>query len=587
MESLQVRQTDGGEYVFAVKVEPGQPAVSVLRDLLPDLIAGLRYEKTMRWDSDGVAYPRPIRWIVALLGDQVIPFEYARAVSGRTTRGLRIYGSPSLTLGRAEDYWQVMADQDIVVDRAERRERVASQIAEIAAEVDGRVPDDPALLDEVTDLVESPVALLGQFEERYLELPPEVLMSVMKKHQRYFSVVSRSTGELLPYFIAVANGQPADPDLVRQGYEDVLRARYADAEYFWRHDRERPLESYRPRLATLTFQERLGSMLEKSDRLVKLVRRLAAGWGLDPGLESLAERAAYLCKADLVTGMVVEMTSLQGIMGRYYALHSGEPEAVAQAIEEHYRPRFAGDRLPETPIGALLAVADRLDSLAGLFAIGLIPTGVADPFGLRRAALGLIQILIGHEHSFSVREGLRIAAQLLPVEATEERIEEAATFVEGRLRAWLLEEGYRYDVVDAVLAERGDDPYRAYRTVQDMAKLVEEPDWSEVLVAYARCKRIVRDIEERYPLRPERLTEPAAQALYHAYLQAREQVSPDGDVAALAAALRALKDPINVFFTDILVMAEDPDLRAARLGLVQHVAALPDGIADLSRLQGF
>ncbi|HEX77548.1 MAG TPA: glycine--tRNA ligase subunit beta [Dehalococcoidia bacterium] len=587
VESLQRRQTEGGEYVFAVKVEPGQPTTRVLRDRLPHLIAGLHFEKTMRWNSDGVAYPRPLRWIVALFGDRVIPFQYARVVSGRATRGLRMRGSPTLTLERAEDYWQVMTDEGIVVDRVERRRQVASQIAKLAASVDGRVPDDPALLDEVTDLVESPAALLGRFEEEYLSLPPEVLMTVMKKHQRYFPVVHRSTGELLPYFITVANGQPADPDLVREGYEDVLRARYADATYFWRHDRERPLESYRPRLATLTFQERLGSMLEKSDRLVELVKRLAPRLGLDPSLEPLAERAAYLCKADLVTSMVVEMTSLQGIMGRYYALHSGEPEEVAWAIEEHYRPRFAGDQLPETPIGVLLAVADRLDSLAGLFAIGLVPTGTADPFGLRRAALGLIQILIGHEHTFSVREGLRTAAELLPVEASDERIEEAAVFVEGRLRAWLLDEGYRYDVVDAVLAERGDDPYRAYVTVQDMARLVEEPDWNEVLIAYARCKRIVRDIQERYPLRPELLSEPSARRLYEAYLQAREQVSPEGDVAGLAAALRALKDPINTFFTDILVMAEDPDLRAARLGLVQHVAALPDGIADLSRLQGF
>jgi glycyl-tRNA synthetase len=304
-------------------------------------------------------------------------------------------------------------------------------------------------------------------------------------------------------------------------------------------------------------------------------------------LQTLAERAAYLCKADLVTGMVVDMTSLQGVMGRYYALASGEPEAVAVAIEEHYLPRFAGDRLPETPIGALLAVADRLDSLAGLFAVGLAPTGSADPFGLRRAALGLIQILIGREQSFSVREGLRVATELLPVEASSERLEEAAAFVEGRLRVWLLDGGYRFDAVDAVLTARGDDPLRAYRTVRDLTRQVEAADWNEVLVAYARCKRIVRDLKERYPLRPERLTEPSAQGLCLAYLAVRDRVTPAGDAADLVAVLRALKDPINAFFTDILVMAEDPDVRAARLGLVQHVAALPDGIVDLSRLQGY
>jgi glycyl-tRNA synthetase len=608
LESLQRRQTDSGEYVFAIKVEPGQPTPMVLAELLPRLIAELHFEMTMRWDSDGVTYPRPLRWIVALYGDQVIPFHYARITSGRVSRGLHIHRSPALTIARAEDYWQVMAEANVIVDRAARRQRVAAQVAELATSVGGIVPDDPALLDEVTDLVEAPVALLGEFEPEYLSLPPEVLMGVMRKHQRYFPVVKsdeamgqRDNEEsekragphylkplaLLPYFIVVANGKPIEPALVARGYADVLRARYADAVYFWRHDRERPLESYRPRLATLTFQEQLGSMLDKSDRLVQLVERLAPRMDLDPALYPLARRAAYLCKADLVTGMVIEMTSLQGIMGRYYALSSGEPEVVAWAIEEHYLPRFAGDYLPETPIGTLLAIADRLDSLAGLFAVGLAPTGSADPFGLRRAALGLIQILIGRERSFSIREGLRMAAELLPVTVSPECWQETVAFIEGRLRAWLLDEGYRFDVVDAVLAARGDDPLQAYRTVQKLAREVEAPDWGEILVAYARCKRIVRDLKERYPLWPDRLSEPSTQQLYQAYLAVRDRVLSTGEVTELVAALRALKEPINRFFTDILVMTEDPDVRSARVGLVQHVAALPDGIVDLSRLQGF
>lgn len=593
--SLQRRQADGGEYVFAVKVEPGAPTPEVLVDLLPCLIAGLRFEKTMRWDSDGVAYARPLRWIVALWGDQVIPFRYARAISGRVSRGLRIEDSPPLTIARAESYWQTMAEAGIVVDRATRRRQVAEQIAALAAQVNGRVPKDEELLDEVADLVEAPAAILGQFEAEYLSLPSEVLMGVMKKHQRYFPVVrqgdaameSDKADGMLPYFIAVANGRPRNPMLVGQGYADVLRARYADAAYFWRHDRERKLADYRPRLAGLTFQQQLGSMLDKSERLMRLVRRLASQLSLDATTTAAAERAAFLCKADLVTGMVVEMTSLQGIMGRYYALASGEPEAVAWAIEEHYRPRFAGDRLPESAAGIALALADRLDSLMGLFAVGLAPSGSADPFALRRAALGLIQILVGHRRAFSIRKGLQQAAALLPVPAAEERIEEAATFVEGRLRAWLLDEGYRYDVVDAVLAARGDDPDRAYRTVQELAQAVEAPGWNDLLVAYARCLRIVRELKERYALDEERLTEPAARALLAAYRTVREQVSPAGNVASLVAALRALKDPINTFFTEILVMAEEPAVRAARLGLVQHVAALPEGIADLSRLQGF
>ncbi|GAB4565905.1 MAG: glycine--tRNA ligase [Anaerolineae bacterium] len=587
VSSLERRQVEGGEYVFAVRVEQGAPAVTVLSEALPRLIAGLHFEKTMRWNESGVAYSRPLRWYVALWGDQVIPFEYAGVASGRTSRGPRCTGSADLTIPSADAYWSILEEQGVIADRQARREAVQEQISRLAATVDGVVPEDPALLDEVTDLVESPAALLGHFESRYLDLPPEVLMSVMKKHQRYFPVMHKETGELLPYFITVANGQPEDPDLVRRGYEDVLRARYADAAYFWHHDRERPLEAYRPKLQTLTFQEKLGSMLEKSDRLVRLVSPLASMLGIDPALLPLAERAAYLCKADLATGMVVDMTSLQGIMGRYYALHSGEDPAVATAIEEHYMPRFAGDRLPQTPLGILLAIADRLDSLAGLFAVGLAPTGSADPFGLRRAALGVIQILIGHELDFSIREGLEAARQLLPVPMTEAQLQEAADFVVGRLRAWLLEEGYRFDVVDAVVAAQGDNPTRAARATRELAEAVEQPDWNDVLVAYARCKRIVRDLEERLPLAPEQLPEPSAQALLQAYHAVSDRVKGEKSVPVLVAALRDLRDPINAFFTDILVMAEDPQVRAARLALVQHVAALPDGIADLTRLQGF
>jgi glycyl-tRNA synthetase len=596
VEELQVRDVDGGSYVFAVQRVAGQPAAAVLPGLLTQLIAGLRFDKSMRWDSDGVAFSRPIRWLTALLGSQVIPFTYARATSGRISRGLRSLGSPPIEIPRADIYLDLMAQHGVVVDYDSRRELVRQQVAAAAATVGGLVADEPALLDEVTNLVEQPAAILGSFEEQYLGLPSDVLVTVMKKHQRYFPVV-RDAGAipgpqdgsrpLMPYFVTVANGEPQDPAVVRAGNEAVIRARYADAAFFVEHDRQQPLEAFTPRLDTLTFQEQLGSMLDKVHRLEQLVPWLAGGLGLSEAEQATAQRAAALCKSDLATSMVVEMTSLQGIMGREYALNSGEPPAVAQAIFEHYLPRASGDRRPQTLPGLVVGLANRLDSIAGLFAVGLEPTGSADPYHLRRDALGIVQNLAEAGLSFSVAEGLGEAARLLPIEASEKSRARALAFVVGRLENWLRDLGYPYDVVQAVLAEQGDNPALARQTVDDLAKAVALPDWPAVLTAYARCKRIVRSLPEHYPLASGQDPEPATEALTVAYQAAASAIQANQDVPTLYAALQSLVGPINRFFDDVLVMAEDPELRKARLGLVQHIAALPDGIADLSQLQGF
>ncbi len=587
VEALEVRAEGKKSYVVAVKREPGRDAGEVLAEALPKLIASLRFGKTMRWNETNVAFSRPIRWLLALHGERIIPFTYAGLTASHVTRGPRPLGSPELTVERAESYHAVMSKHYVIVDRALRRRRVKEQIIALSKGMGGHVPDDPALLDEVTDLVEWPVAIRGSFEEKYLNLPKDVLITVMKKHQRYFPIVHAETGEMLPYFIAVSNGLRKDMSIVRRGYEDVLRARFADAEFFVREDLKKPLEEFLPKLHTLTFQEKLGSMLEKQQRIEKLTPLLADALGLTPEEKTWAERAAHLCKADLATHMVIEMTSLQGIMGREYARHWGEPEPVAIAIYEHYLPRFAGDALPETKPGMVLAIADRLDSLVGLFAVGLKPTGSADPYGLRRAALGLVHILIGRQLPFSLRKYLAETAKLQPVPVSQEVLEEVWNFVVDRLRVWLREQGLPHDVVEAAIAERGDDPYAAYRSATALAEAVQAPDWPEVLIAYARAKRIVRDLKETYPLAPEYYTEPAAQALYEAWQAARAKVDADPEVPTLVEALRELKDPINRFFTEILVMAEDPRVREARLALVQRVAALPDGIADLSKLQGF
>ncbi len=608
---LVVREADGGTYVFAVQRLTGQPALAVLPELLAKLVASIRFEKSMRWDSDGIAFSRPLRWLVALFGDQVVPFTYAKAQSGRTSRGLRPLDSPPIEISSAAAYFDLMAQHGIVVDREQRQALIRQQLAEIAATVGGAVSDEPALLEEVTDLVEQPCAILGHFEERYLSLPTDVLTTVMKKHQRYFPVVrnqvDREIGNhpggtseeggaarpphylptLLPYFITVANGIPREPDVVRAGNEGVIRARYADAAFFVEHDRRQPLAAFTPRLATLTFQEQLGSMLDKVQRLERLVPWVAQQLGLSVEEQATAGRAAALCKSDLATSLVVEMTSLQGAMGREYALSSGESPAVAQAIFEHYLPRSSGDKRPASLPGLALGLANRLDSIAGLFAVGLEPSGSADPFGLRRDALGIVQNLVEAGLSFSVRQGIGEAARLLPVAASQESQDKAVAFVIGRLENWLRDQGYPYDAVQAVLAERGDNLAAARRTVAELAEVAAKPDWPAALTAYARCKRIVRSLPERYPLAPGRDSEPATQALLAAYEAVAPEVKTSGNVTALYVALQSLVGPINLFFDKVLVMADDSDLRHARLALVQHLAALPDGIADLSQMQGF
>ena len=587
VEKLRVVTEGDKSYVVATKSEEGRPAIEVLAKALPTLIAGLRFPRTIRWNETSVTFPRPLRWLVGLLGDQVIHFEYANIASGRVTRGLRPYGSPRIDLARAGDYLAAMAETHVVVDMAERRELVRAQAEALAASVGGRIPEDAALLDEVTNLVEHPTALVGRFEPEYLVLPQEVLVTVMKKHQRYFPVVDAGSGDLMAYFVAVRNGDDQHLDLVREGNEDVLRARFADAKFFFENDTSQPLESFLPRLDTLTFHEQLGSMLDKSKRLEKLVLATGGALGLDGAEQAAASRAAHLCKADLATQLVIELTSLQGFMGREYARRSGEDDAVAAAILEHYLPRSAGDILPETNPGLALGLADRLDSLVGLFAVGLAPTGSADPYQLRRGALGLVQILIAQEIALPLRPLLAEAAALMPVQVSEQALDAVATFVAERLRGWLRDKGFRYDVVDAVLSERGDDPYSAYRATAQLAAWVERDDWMDLLNAYGRCIRIVRDQETRFEFKPGLDPEPASAALRDAYEGARTQITPESDVDRLLTALHPMIPAISGFFDNVLVMHEDQALQESRLGLLQDIWELSRGIVDVTRLEGF
>ena len=586
VEDLEVREIDGGRYVAAVIHEPGRSALEVLSETLADLVAGIKFERSMRWNASQVNFSRPIRWLLALFGEQVVPFTYAGLQSGRTTRGLRFHKPEELAIASPDAYFEAMAEQKIILDPQERKDTVASQVKALMAEVDADQTLEETLLDEVTQLVERPTALLGQFEPKHLRLPDAVLISVMKKHQRYFPVKSKE-GKLMPYFVTVRNGDDAHLDVVADGNEQVIRARFADAAFFIREDLELELEDFVPRLEPLVFQFKLGSMLDKTVRIEKLVGQLTPFFALDKAEADAARRAAHLCKADLASQMVVEMTSLQGVVGQYYALRSGESEPVAKAIFEHYLPRFAGDGVPVSKAGLLVGLADRLDSLTGLFAAGLAPTGTKDPFAQRRAALGLIQNLIEWDLDFDLQQGIDLAAMSMPLEVTPTVKAECLEFIVGRLRSFLIDSGYRYDVVEAVLTAQKHNPAGTLRAVKALSGFVERADWSEILPAYSRCVRITRDQKEKFAVKPDAFVEPAESELYQALAAVEAQSRPAGSVEEFFKAFLPMIPLINRFFDKVLVMDENLVVRENRLGMLQRIAAMADGVVDLSLLEGF
>jgi glycyl-tRNA synthetase len=587
VNDLEVKEIDGGEYVVALVEQQGQPAREVLRKALSDLIGNIHFNKSMRWNESGVAFSRPIRWLVALHGETVVPFSFAGYNSGRMTRGLRFTETEKFSVKDPGDYLGKIANQGIILDPVERKLMIKDQADALAEEVGGRISRDKDLLDEVTGLVEKPMAFRGHFDEAYLDsLPPEVLISVMKKHQRYF-VVEDQYGKLMPYFVGVRNGGGEYLDIVSDGNEQVILARFADAQFFIEKDLQRSLESFVPDLDTLTFQLDLGSFLDKTKRIETLVEKLSSYFSLDKNETQIAERAAALSKADLATNMVVEMTSLQGVMGQYYANQSGERPEVAVAIFEHYLPRSADDSLPKSKPGLVVGLADRLDSLMSLFAVGLAPTGTKDPFAQRRAALGICQNLIAWQLNFDLAWGLSRAAEVLEADVSSEDIKNCLEFIQGRLRVMLLDQGFKHDVVDAVMQEKGQDPYGAYKGVAALTTWVERDDWDEILPAYSRCVRITRDKEIIYPVNEDQFVTESERELYQALMKAEKRIAGSESVDVFLGAFLPMVPVINRFFDEVLVMDEDQALRENRLGLLQRISALAEGIVDLSYLEGF
>jgi len=575
--------------VTAVVKSQGRPTPEVLAEALPKWIAGISFVKTMRWNESGVAFSRPIRWLVALFGSMVIPFSYAGVQSGNISRGLRPYDSPDIAIISADSYFDAIRQAGIVLDIEERKASIVQQVKAAAQSVGGEALIEPALLSEVANLIEKPTAVLGGFNPEFLELPRDVLIGTMKKHQRYFPVFqlsgssNRSTGQpenLLPFFIAIRNGDEQHLNIVKEGNEHVLGARFADANFFVREDVKFPLEHYRDGLKTLTFQTKLGSMYDKSERMLKLAEKIAEMLGFDDAQRSIVQRSTFLAKADLTTQMVTEMTSLQGIIGREYALRSGESAEVAAAIGEQYQP------VPQTKAGVVVALADRIDSLVGLFAAGLAPTGAKDPFGLRRAAIGTVQPLIEHNLDFDLRAAVEASAALQPIPVSGEVKAQVLDFLTGRMRVLLTETGFRYDVVEAVLAAQSHNPAASAKAVKELGEWVNRPNWTPILDGYARCVRIVRSakVSEQYSVNSNQFVEDAERNLYQA-LQTANRQPPT--VNELLSAVETLLPAITEFFDKVLVMDKDEAIRQNRLALVGQIANLSHGIADLSKLEGF
>ena len=571
-------------YVYAMVHEKGQAAAELLKTILPELISSLSFPNNMRWRDLDFKFIRPLRWIVALLGSEVIPFEVAEVQSGRVSRGHRFL-SPTkdkngeFEIADADSYEQACEAQFIIVDQERRKAMIREQIVETAKANGGQAEISEDLLEEVLYLVEYPTALCGKFDDKYLALPPETVITPMRDHQRYFPVKS-AEGKLLPLFITVRNGGKEHLETVQHGNERVLRARLEDAQFFFDEDRKKSLEEHREKLKTVVFQQGLGNMYEKSERLAELSELKA-----DEKTAKHAHRAAILCKADLVTGMVTEFTELQGIMGREYAKLDGECEKVAAAIDEHYMPRFAGDSQPQSEAGRIVSTADKIDTIVGTFSRGKIPTGSQDPFALRRQALGLVNMMIEAKWQLSLSKVVAKSMDLYGItdEAARQKMQQdVADFMRLRLKNVL--EEVRYDVVDAVLADV-DDLYAVSLRAQAVQKFVSG-DAVAHIQALVRASNLAAKAEKEgfeeslFQVEAEKTLGQVCKATASSV----ESLIAGQDYVGAIDALTELTQPIDKFFEDVMVMDKDEAIRNNRLGLLKSIDALAGRVADFSKI---
>nr|WP_092068453.1 glycine--tRNA ligase subunit beta [Dendrosporobacter quercicolus]NSL47102.1 glycine--tRNA ligase subunit beta [Dendrosporobacter quercicolus DSM 1736]SDL76213.1 glycyl-tRNA synthetase beta chain [Dendrosporobacter quercicolus] len=575
-------------YAYAVVHEAGQSVSQLLPTLLPEMIHALSFPKNMRWADLDLRFVRPIRWLLALFGQEVIPFTIADVAAGNTTFGHRFLSKGPIRIDSVNDYFARLAQNHVMVDQNVRRQVIREQIEKLAQGQGGVAAIDEALLEEVTYLVEYPTALCGSIEEKYLALPPEAVITPMREHQRYFPVVT-AAGNLLPVFITVRNGGSDYIDIVRHGNERVLRARLADAQFFFEEDKKIPLGERLEKLKTIVFQEGLGSLYDKTVRLEALSRLIAVEAGMAESLLPDLIRGAQLAKADLVTGMVYEFTELQGIMGREYALLSGETRVAADAIFEHYLPRFAGDQLPVSAAGRAISIADKIDNIVATFSRGLIPTGSQDPYALRRQALGIVHILVDARVHLSLGRIIAQAMDLLAIKETgrrEKLANEIQDFFRLRIKNVLADDKLSYDVIDAVVAIGHDDIYDTWLRAKALGANAQTEAMQKTIQAFTRVGNLAKHAAGDQVDRTLFSTEAEA-GLYEAYLTANARITQSAakhDYCAVLASMAALAAPIDAFFDAVMVMAEDSSVRNNRLALLNSIAGLTTNMADFSKI---
>ena len=574
-------------YIYAETKTAGVPAKDIVTDMLPQLITGLNFPKSMHWGNLDAKFVRPVRWLVALLDEEVIPVEFATVKSGNVTRGHRFLGADEITIKNAASYVETLKENFVMVDQDARRELISKQLHDMAASKNASIVWDDDLLEEINYLVEWPTALCGGFEESYLALPDAAIITPMKDHQRYFPLVGQD-GKLLPMFLTVRNGSDHSIEVVQAGNERVLRARLDDAKFFFNEDRKKPLIDRQDGLTKIVFQEGLGNLADKTERLLKLGRVFGEECGLHEDAAVVLERATELAKTDLTTGMVTEFTELQGVMGKEYALLDGESPEVAEAIFEQYLPRFAGDVLPQTEAGKVLSIIDKVDNIVATFSRGLIPTGSQDPYALRRQTIGILNILLGSEWNISLRPIFKASMELLNVAADkqEELLNQVEEFFTLRLKNIFLDREVPHHVIDLLLSNNELSVADAEGLVNALlANRIDEN--VELVQAYTRMYNLVKDVEYT-GVNSDLLKEDAEKALFEAASKASEAslaAWEAGDYAAVVAVPATLVPTINQFFEDVMVMDKDEAIKANRLQLVRLAYSVMAIIGDISALK--
>lgn len=592
---LMVKETPKGMYLCAQKTERGAATRTLLKEILPEIIVSLPFPKKMRWSDLDLEFARPIRSILALLGKTLIQFQMGNLKSGRYTFGHYFMAPGKIKIDAADAYVDALRSANVLVDMEERKKALEHDIAKVAGEIGGRILPDEELVDIVTNLVEYPVAVAGKFDEAFLEVPDEVLITAMREHQKYFTVVDQNN-KLMPCFIAVNNTAANDMAVVATGHERVLRARLADARFFYQGDLDVTNDERVEKLKGVLFQAELGTMYAKIERIAKIAEYLIAASDIDlesgtgyKDLTNSAKRAGRLCKADLVSQVVGEFPKLQGIMGRIYATFSGELSTVAAAIEEHYRPVYSGGPLPKTLVGAIIGIADKIDSICGCFSVGLKPTGASDPYALRRQGIGIIQILLDKGFTLSLSALIEESLKLFKTGHIQEIKEQIYTFLQNRMTHLLVEDGFSKDTIAAVLSVSCDNIPETWSRVRALEKLKAKPDFEPLAAAFKRVVNIIKKADAFKPgdVDQKLFLHESESALLGAYEFVQQRVEDDLEKGFFDQALvkiASLRDTVDDFFEGVMVLAEDEEVRRNRLSLLGHIAVLFGKIADFSKL---